>query len=304
MIWKNWRHMLRSSWFQTISAIGIISFLLFFVNVLALVSFQFALSRVQIQDKLGVYFYLNDTVSEKDVTYAKAIDMMDQLTSAGLEVTFYSKEDAFSLLAKRLPNVIDSLEKFDIANPLPPTLYVLFDNQSEYETMKTVVLNYEDIIVNLDDITSSLSFGEQERRVSNVVNLMNFLQYLSYFLISVTILIVVAFLLYAIRLNFFRFHRQLEVEKLLGASYTKIITPFLLYIWLILVVAFLLASTYIWRILSYVNIYFLEVFSLSLYDMLPSWDVIVRFIFAELFLVIIANMFFATLSLWWLLRKI
>ena len=132
-----------------------------------------------------------------------------------MEVSFYSKDDAFSLLKQRLPEVIGSLEKYNIENPLPPTIYVLFDNKEEYEAMKTIVLNYEDNIINLSDVTRGLSFGEQEQRVEKVINLMNVFQYLSYFLILVTVIIVISFLGYAIRLNFFRFQKQIEVEKLL-----------------------------------------------------------------------------------------
>ena len=65
--------------------------------------------------------------------------MMDVLKKAGLEVNFYSKKDAFDVLSKKLPNVIGSLEQYGIQNPLPPTLYVLFDNQKEYESMKKIV---------------------------------------------------------------------------------------------------------------------------------------------------------------------
>ncbi len=151
MIRKNRRHMIKASAFQTISGIGIISFLLFFLNLLALVSYQVALTGDQVQEKLGMYFYLNESTNTKDETYAQTIDMMQEMKKAGLDVSFYSKDDAFSLLKKRLPDVIGSLEKYNIDNPLPPTLYVLFDNQDEYEVMKTILLNYEDSVINMDD---------------------------------------------------------------------------------------------------------------------------------------------------------
>ena len=66
-------------------------------------------------------------------------------------MTFYSKEDAFNVLEKKLPNVIGNLQQYGIPNPLPPTLYVLFDNQKEYDALKEIVLDYESIIINLDD---------------------------------------------------------------------------------------------------------------------------------------------------------
>jgi hypothetical protein len=53
-----------------------------------------------------VYFYLDDSSDQKDDIYARAIEMMNDFESAGMEVAFYSKDDAFSLLKKRLPEVI------------------------------------------------------------------------------------------------------------------------------------------------------------------------------------------------------
>lgn len=269
-----------------------------------MVAYQVALSWEQIQEKLWVYFYLDDSSEEKDEIYAKAIDMMQEMQNNWLEVSFYSKDDAFSLLKQRLPEVIWSLEKYNIDNPLPPTLYVLFDSKEEYETMKTIVLNYENDIMNLDDVTQWLTFGEQEQRIEKVVNLMNFMKYLSYFLIAITIVIVISFLWYAIRLNYFRFQKQIEVEKLLWAPYLKIISPFLLYTTFILLLAFLFAGGYIWYVLEYVNMYFLDVFSLSFYGQLPSNEILIQFLLAQVGVVVCLNIFFASSSLRRLLRRV
>jgi len=296
--------MIKVSWFQCITGIGIISFLLFFVNLLSGVAYQVMVSNAHIQEKLGVYFYLDDSSEQKDDIYAKAIEMMEELESSWMEVSFYSKDDAFSLLKQRLPEVIGSLEKYNIENPLPPTIYVLFDNKEEYEAMKTIVLNYEDNIINLSDVTRGLSFGEQEQRVEKVINLMNVFQYLSYFLILVTVIIVISFLGYAIRLNFFRFQKQIEVEKLLWAPYVKIIAPFLLYATLILVIAFILAAGYLRRLVWYVHMYVLDVFSVNMYDHLPSIQILWTFFGVQVLVVILLNICFASVSLWNLLRKV
>jgi len=170
-----------------------------------------------------------DDSKDADGVYTKAIDMISELEQVGLQVDFYSKEDAFKMLEKRLPNVIGNLEKYGISNPLPPTLYVTFRNQEDYEVLKSLIIRYDDIIMNLDDLNVGRSFSQQENRVAKVINLTNFITYLAYFLIAVIILIIIAFLLYAMKINFFRFHPQLELEKLLGATYSQIKGPFLLY---------------------------------------------------------------------------
>jgi len=257
-----------------------------------------------VQEKLWVYFYLDDTVWSKDAVYAQAIELMNVLETEWLEVTFFSKEDAFGLLAKRLPDVIGSLERYNIANPLPPTLYVLFDNQEEYESMKTIISSYDNTIINLDDVTAGMAFGDQEQRIAKVINMMNLMKYLSWFLIGITVLIIVAFLLYAIRINFFRFHKQIEVEKLLGAPYEDIIAPFLLYVWLILLCAFILAGGYITLLINRLRTYFLDIFSVDFYSLLPEANILIMYVVVQLFIVLLVNIVFATGVLWKLLRDV
>jgi len=70
-----------------------------------------------------------------------------------LKVEFYSKEDAFKLLEKRMPEIIKNFEKYGIDNPLPPTIYVIFDDKEKYDRLVSTINNYKDIIINTDDVS-------------------------------------------------------------------------------------------------------------------------------------------------------
>jgi cell division protein FtsX len=146
-----------------------------------------------------------------------------------MSVDFYSKEDAFQILEERLPNVIETFEKYGIENPLPPTMYVQFRNEKDYVFLKEIVLEYEDVIKNLDDLENNgFAFSDQERRSANVINLTNVITQFGYFLVAVIVMIIIAFLLFGLHLTFYRFREQVEVEKLLGSGYFTIQKPFLL----------------------------------------------------------------------------
>jgi cell division protein FtsX len=107
------------------------------------------------------------------------------LEKQGLKVVFSSKEDAFKFLEKRVPELISNLKKFDIKNPLPATLYVMFQNDNQYETLKNSILKYKEIILNIKDIDESSTLKQQENRVLNIINFTNFIMILSYTLIVV-----------------------------------------------------------------------------------------------------------------------
>lgn len=305
MVFRNTGRLLNAGVFQALSGILITAFLLFFLNLLGIASYQIDQSADQVQKKLGMYFYLNDDPKSKDVVYAQAIDLMKELKKAGLEVEFYSKEDAFLLLEKRLPNVIGSLEKFGIDNPLPPTIYVMFRSQSEYEYLKKTLLQYEGILGDLKNITGWFTFTQQEARIATVINMMHALIMTSWWLIVLVVVILICFLWYSINLNFLRFYKQIELEKLLGAQYRKIALPFRLYMATILVVAMILVTGIFMVGERYFDPYFQQAYNLHIADaLLPERGVVIKAIILEIFTVFGVSTLAAAGTLWWLLRKV
>jgi cell division protein FtsX len=65
---------------------------------------------------------------------------------------FSSKDDAFAFLKDRIPEVVDSFQKYGIENPLPATLYVMFENENEYQELRSTIMEYKNIILNIKDI--------------------------------------------------------------------------------------------------------------------------------------------------------
>lgn len=97
----------------------------------------------------------------------------------------------------------------------------------------------------------------------------------------VTIIVVV--LVYMIHINFFTFAKQIEVEKLLGASFGMIKRPFLLLVPGILVTACFAHLFYFVVGMAYVNKYFVSVFAEPVYSMLlPSASSVIVFLLVEL----------------------
>jgi cell division protein FtsX len=67
---------------------------------------------------------------------------------------FSSKDDALNFLEKKIPDVVNNFQKFGIDNPLPSTLYVMFDSNTTYESLKNIIIQNKDIILNIKDIDS------------------------------------------------------------------------------------------------------------------------------------------------------
>ncbi len=251
-------------WKELFGVWFLIWFLLFLLNVFLWASIYTSNLSDTLKDKLGIYFYIRDIPWEENATYKKIITLKEDLEKQGLSVVFSSKEDAFKFLEKRVPELITNLKKFDIKNPLPATLYVMFQNDNQYESLKTSILKYKEIILNIKDIDQWSTLKQQENRILNIINITNFIRILSYVLIVVLWLIILAFLLFLVNSIFNTFHTDLSIKKILWATTNQIKESFL---WVLLVVigmAFLVNIVLLW-ISVYVTWFYLnKLFEFSL----------------------------------------
>lgn len=206
-------------------------FLLFLLNILVWVSSYGNTLNDSLRDKLWMYFYIRDDVSNQDQIYKQVLSLKTELENEWLKVNFLTKEDAMDFMKKRLPELTWSLDRFWISNPLPATLYVTFADKSQYETLQYVMLENKDIILNVQDLDQIENLQEQESRIVNVIKLSNFVQILSATLVVVIASVVLSFAIFFLRTIFDAFKHDIQVKKLLWASKSQIVMPFL---WLIL----------------------------------------------------------------------
>ena len=218
--------LLRTSW-TNILGVGIfIGFLLFLLNIFLWVSLYAHQFTGELKDRLGMYFYIKESTDQTTDINKRIITLKDDLEAEGLKVMFSSKDDALAFLQKKIPDVVSNFQKFGIENPLPATLYVMFDSDSKYESLKTIILKNKDIILNTKDVDAWSTLKEQENRVLTIINLSNFIVGLSYLIIALLLAIIIAFLWFLLNTVFHTFHRELEVKKMLWANYRQIIQWF------------------------------------------------------------------------------
>ena len=256
-------------------------FLLFLLNILIWVSMYSNTLNEGLKDKLWMYFYLKDDVESEWQLYKKVISLRDQLESEWLKVKFFTKEDAMNFVNKRLPELTWSLQKFWMTNPLPATLYVTLPDISKYDTLKNVMLENSDIIVDIQDMDQLENLKTQETRILNIIKLSNFVQVLSLSLIVVIAAVILSFMIFFLRTIFHTFRHDIQVKKLLWATKSQIIMPFM---WIILysiiwgfVISLLLTLVSLWTF----DYYMTKLFSTTLTSTLFAnrWIIILLFIF-------------------------
>ncbi len=269
-------------------------FLLFLLNILIWVSMYGNTLNASLSDKLWMYFYLNDNVEEETRLYKQVIQLKDRLENEGLKVNFLTKEDAMDFMMKRLPELSGSLEKFWIANPLPSTLYVTLPNISKYETLKQVMLENKDIIINIQDIEQLDNLESQENRIRNVIRLSNFVQILSLSLVIILAAAVLSFSIFFLRSIFTRFWNDIQVKKLLWATKSQIIMPFLTLILYSIIGWFLISLVLTLVSMGVFDYYMSQLFSYTLTAHLFSrWWIIVILFVVEILVIVSLLMWIA-----------
>lgn len=306
MLFKDLYNIIKTSFFQFFWIVFIVSFLLFFLNVLLWISYYISNISEEVKHKLWIYFYIKDYEWESiDKIYSEAIKLKEELELNWLDVEYFSKDEAFKRVEKFAPEVIRDFNKYWIENPLPPTLYVVFNDKESYERLNRVVSKYQSIITNFDDVSKWISFFDQQKRILQVINLSNFLKYFSYFLIIIITVIIISFIGFVLKNNFYAFIRQIEVQKLLWAYYTQIKLPFLLNVLIILTMAFLLMIFYFLLLIDYLEDYFNAVFYVNLNELVfNNYDMLVHGILTEYLVILFLSLLFSLFFVSRLIKKI
>lgn len=294
-------HLLKTSRTNVVGVSIFIGFLLFLLNIFLWISLYANKFTGELKDRLGMYFYIRDNIETSSLSgsdtqiYKRVISLKDELESQGLKVMFSSKDDALSFLEKKIPDVVDNFQRFGIENPLPSTLYVMFDSDSKYESLKTIIIKNKDIILNTKDIESGSTLKQQENRVLTIINLSNFVVGLSYVIIAILLLIILSFLGFLLKNVFYTFHRELEVKKILWATYKQIVQGFIALTVNVLGFSFIICLVLLLISGITINYYIYHLFDVTLISVFSNIVLIISIFLGEIVVVTAVGFLFSYL---------
>lgn len=267
------KQIIKDNIFQFIGISLLIAFLLYLLHILLWLSLGTQRVSSTIQDKLWVYFYIKEAPNQQDATYSKVIEMKEKLELLWMKVRYVSKDDAMRSVERKLPSVLDSFEKYGIKNPLPATVYILFNTTQDYEKLKAVITLYQDIIANRNDISKiGQDIKKQESRILTTLWLTRLVVYLSIFLVVVLIGIVCSFLMLTIKIKFHTFRKLITIQQLLWTPYYLIKLPFIITVCIMVIIGFIVSL-----LLRFATVYLLWLYTQELF-----WGNIITIIWQSL----------------------
>lgn len=283
-IYLNCTYLLRYRRSFFLLASFIVSFLILLVNILWLFYYNTVVFWDLIQERLGLYFYIRDDKIWSSET-SKSIEWIKyEMESKWIKVEYISKDNALSQLSNKLPNISKSLETYNIENPLPSTLYIRFSDAKQYDIIKNEILKYQELFVDSENKFHQ-TYSQQQFRILQVISMIKTVRLWVVLLWSMIFVIIFSFLYTGIKLVFSQFQWQLLLEEYLGLSHVYMFLPFFLVCILTLFFSYMLVLAYTFVWLSYLNKYFLVIFSQSIYEyLLPSWKILSWFHASEILL--------------------
>lgn len=216
------------------------SFLFYLFNIFT--GFSLKLDKITdtITNKVGMYFYIQEQDKTSDEVFKRILEIKDELNKNWIISEFSSKDDAFSYLENKIPDITKNFDKFGIDNPLPSTLYIMFTNQKEYNKMKDIIVKNKDIILNIKDIDKWANLIQQENRSLNIIKTTETIKFSFYFIVIMLSIIILFFTQHLLKHFFNNFYEEIEVKKLLWAKHKDINWWFLATLFIIVTLWFVL----------------------------------------------------------------
>jgi len=248
----------------------ILSFLLFFLNILIGIGNNMSRFSNQLKSTLSFKFFVLDDTEKEDLITDKVLFLQRKLDEQWISSLYVSKQDARNYMTKQIPDIIWKFDEYRINNPFPAMLEVKIVDENDYKTLQTIVPEFADIITNPDEVWKWVSIAEQESTTIKALTFSNFLVTWSYFLIVIFIVILLTILYFLLRILTNKFHEKIELKKLLWASYNQIALPFIwisLAVFIVGFICMLLLNVWLDMYLQskdFSLIFFVDVFSLDI----------------------------------------
>lgn len=212
------------NWATTIPTVLVIAIVLILFHRLLLTHLQANEALKNIQQKFSITIYLKDDADPFAV--GNLITSLEERSYVIKPVTYTSKEEAWKIMSKAFSLDSDLMQKYQFS--LPASLTITPKDPSDTPKIQTFLENNARQLLKepLDSKTKQKSIAEQMMDfINNVRNstLKTILLFIVLFLVSGSLLIS-----FSIHLAVNSRHREISIMKLVGASYQKIIIPFVL----------------------------------------------------------------------------
>jgi len=175
-----------------------------------------------IQEKIDISVYFKDTVKENDIlSIKKEINKFPEVK----KVEYISKDKALSNFTEKHKNdfsLIKSIEELG-DNPFLASLNVQSWKPSQYKNVYSFLNNLE-----AGDSIEKIDYHQRESVIQKILSLNSTIKEVGTYVIIILFLIAIIVTLNTVKLSIYNSKKEIEIQKLVGASNWFIRGPFLI----------------------------------------------------------------------------
>ncbi len=175
-----------------------------------------------IQDKVDISIYFKEEATENEIlTIKQKIKEYPEIK----RVDYVSQDKALNEFTRRHKDdftLIESVEELGM-NPFLASLNVQAKNPSQYESIYAFLSNLE-----TEDIIKKIDYYKRQSVIQKICALNSQLSKFSIYLASILLVIAIIVTLNTVRLSIYNSKKEIEIQRLVGASNWFIKGPFLI----------------------------------------------------------------------------
>ena len=228
---------LRRNFLRSIGTIFIIALVLITIGTAIIVSFITEEAINIVDAKLDVSIEVQDNASlDKVQELIRELEILPAIRS----VVYISKAEALEKFRQEHAELTEFLQTYNISNPLPATLRISVTDPKRYPEVINFLDNRDNSSV-IDMNKARANFDERDR-IQQLISITDTIKYFLYFFISVFIGIGILIIVATMQLTLQQRRRELSIMQVVGASFKRILSPFILESSLLSILSTILAS--------------------------------------------------------------
>lgn len=203
--------------FLSIATITVMAVIIFIFNIILAVQHIGNESINALSERVDIVIYLHE-----DIDYFTAQKITTQLENVqGVKsVKFTSKEEALDIVSQTHPQTAEFLKKFNITNPLPPSLSITTFSPEDHANVQAFMQQSEFKSFMQNYITEGTS-GESvilSSVADNLQNMSTFVRQIIFWMVLVFILGGTLIIVNAIQITIYSRRQEIHIMRLVGAT--------------------------------------------------------------------------------------
>lgn len=212
--------------FLSFATIIVMAVIILIFNVILAIQHIGNQAMYSLSERVDIVIYLKDNI---DFYSAKNLQDTIKEVEGVTTVKYTSKEEALNIVSKTHPKTADFLRKFNLQNPLPPSISITTNSPENHATIQELLQQPEYANLMENYITDEVT-GESvilSAVAKNLQNIGKFVKQIIFWMVFVFILGGTLIIVNAIQLTIFHRKQEIHIMRIVGATHNFIRLPYI-----------------------------------------------------------------------------